>query len=401
MKRICFYFESYYVGGLDTFVTQLINNWPMKGYSITLLCNRSHSGAALFEKNIHHPNATVELYDMCLHQDFAHAVCYNSKSPFYRAISAFSYVFLIPYYILFGYGKLKLNRFDEFMAINGGYPAALSCRCIPISWKLYTGKNFVLNFHSHGVRSNFFLRPFDYVIDKLVVKSVSDILSVSRICAESIRIRTPFRKLRNIHYIYNGIGAETVTPAFSLKKELGVAENTHILMMLSTYEPRKGHKHIISVLQRVKTLNPCVHLVFCGYGSDEDKEIVKQYAVSAGVADSVSILNFKPNGMEYMAQTDILLIGSQEFESFGLTAIEGMKYKKVVVSTCIGGLKEVIRDGEGGYLFDRDDVEGMAQKVVSLLEDPFQMLVQGEKGYQRYIQNFTIEKMVNGYVHYF
>ena len=39
MKHICLYFESYYVGGLDTFATQLINNLPYENYEITLLCN--------------------------------------------------------------------------------------------------------------------------------------------------------------------------------------------------------------------------------------------------------------------------------------------------------------------------------------------------------------------------
>lgn len=400
MKKICLYFENYYLGGLDTFTTQLVNNWPMEGYQITLLCNKSHSGAELFKKNINHPNATVELYDMWLHRDLALTICRNSNSPFYKIISVFAYVALIPYYILFGYKKLKLYRFDALMVINGGYPAALSCRCIPISWKLYSKKCSVMNFHNHGVGSHFLLSLFDYIVDKLLVKSVSDILSVSKICAESIRIRTPFRKLKNIHYIYNGIGPEVIKPTFNLKKELGVTENTRILMMLSTYEVRKGHKHIISVFQRVKVKYPCVHLVFCGYGSDKEKKNVKQYAVSAGVVDSVSILDFKFNGMEYLAQVDILLIGSQQFESFGLTAIEGMKYKKVVVSTNVGGLKEVIEDGEGGYLFNRDDVDGMAYKIVELLENPIQMQIQGENGYQRYIRNFTIEKMVNEYVKY-
>ncbi|ADV43941.1 glycosyltransferase family 4 protein [Bacteroides helcogenes] len=401
MKRIGFYFESYYVGGLDTFVTQLINHWPAD-YEVTLLCNRSHSGADLFAKNICRSHAEVELYDMCLQYDVANRLCGNKKSVLYKIIYVFSLLILIPYYILRGYHKLHLERFDELFVINGGYPAALSCRCIPISWHLYTRKKCILNFHNFCVLSNFLLRPISALIDRWLVRSTSYFISVSKICSESIRLRKPFRKLTNIRYIYNGISNDIVTPSFDLKRELGIDADSKIVMMLATYEERKGHKFILSVVKRVLEENENVHLVFCGYGSEAEMAGIKNYACDLGMADNVSVLGFKTNAMEYLAQTDLLLIGSQLFESFGLTAIEAMKYRKVVLSTNVGGLKEVIADGEGGYLFDCNDVEGMAARIVYLLDagNVAELQRQGELGHQRYLNNFTIEKMVNGYVEY-
>lgn len=401
MKKICFFFESYYVGGLDTFVTQLINNWPKDGYSIILLCNKSHSGASLFQQNIKHPNAQVELYDMCLSKDWANAICKNKHSFLYRLISVFTYICLIPYYILWGYCRLRLSRFDSLMSINGGYPAALSCRCIPISWKLHTKRKSIMNFHNHAILPNILLRPFETFIDKKMIKSVSHIVSVSRICADSIRIRKPFKDLNNIEFIYNGVDRQIVSPSFDIRKKFALSDETHILMMLATYEARKGHGFILSVFERVVKSIPDCHLFFCGYGTQEEREVVKSLARDKRISEHVSVLDFKPNAMEYLAQTDLLLIGSQKFESFGLTAIEGMKYKKPVLSTNIGGLKEVIRDGYGGYLFDCDNVEGMAAKAIELLQSPALMKEQGNKGYDCFRTNFTIERMVAAYVEYF
>ena len=54
---------------------------------------------------------------------------------------------------------------------------------------------------------------------------------------------------------------------------------------------------------------------------------VSSYVSQLGLDDYVSLLDFQSNAMEYLVQSDILLIGSQSFESFGLTAIEAMKYK--------------------------------------------------------------------------
>lgn len=401
MKRICFFFESYYVGGLDTFITQLINHWP-EDYEITLLCNKSHSGSGLFINNIFRPHVTVELYDMCLQYDVANRFCGDKKTILYKIIYVLSLLFLIPYYIIGGYHKLHLERFDELFVINGGYPAALSCRCIPISWHFYTKKKCILNFHNICVHSNFLLRPVSFLIDFLLVRSTSYIISVSKVCSESIRIRRPFRKLTNIRYIYNGINNDVVTPSFNLKRELGISEDFKVVMMLATYEERKGHKFILSVVKRALIKNKKIHLVFCGYGSEAEMTGIKKYACDLGMADNVSVLGFKTNAMEYLAQTDLLLIGSQLFESFGMTAIEAMKYRKVVLSTNVGGLKEVIADDEGGYLFDCDDVEGMAAKMVGLLdaENSKDLQRQGELGYQRYLNNFTIEKMVTSYVEY-
>lgn len=48
MNKICIYFESYLVGGLDTFTYQLINNWDKRD-QLVLLCNKSHSGAKFFK----------------------------------------------------------------------------------------------------------------------------------------------------------------------------------------------------------------------------------------------------------------------------------------------------------------------------------------------------------------
>ena len=98
-----------------------------------------------------------------------------------------------------------------------------------------------------------------------------------------------------------------------------------------------------------------------------------------------------------MHRLDLLLIGSQSLESFGLTAIEAMKYHKVVLSTNIGGLKEVILNGEGGFLFNKDDVDGMSSRIVSLIENPDLLGEQANLGFKRYVKNFTAGRVAKDY----
>ncbi len=397
MSKICIYFESYYVGGLDTFVCQLINNWD-KNDSLTLLCNHSHSGAKLFEQRISNPNAKVIIHKMPMVYDFVEVFGRLGKiALIHKFLMFIGYLFFIPYYILTAYKRLKLNKYDSLISINGGYPACVSSRCINISWYLRTRKRSIHNFHNFAVKSSLFTKPFDNFLDKLLNKSVSYFVSVSKICAESLRIRENFRNNTNITYIYNGIGDDIVTPTFKLHSKLGIDCGKKILIMLATYEKRKGHKFILDVFKKACSTLSDVHLLFIGYGTGEDMKRVSSYVSQLGLDDHVSLLDFQSNAMEYLAQSDILLIGSQSFESFGLTAIEAMKYKKLVLSTNSGGLKEVVEDGKGGYVFDIGDVKGMSDKIVYYLTHDKEMQEQGERGYLRFQFEFRVDRMVKEY----
>lgn len=393
MSKVCVYFESYYVGGLDTFAIQLINNWSRED-ELTLMCNASHSGAALFKDKITNPRCTVEIHDMGMVED-----C-SSKIPNYilsRLVMFFSFYWHVFYYIVYGYKRLKLDRFDCLHVINGGYPACTSSRCIAISWWRHTGKKSIHNFHNMAVISPLWRRAVDTYIDRELIKATHRFVGVSKCCADSLRIRPLFKNIDTITHIYNGIDSKIVTPSFDLRKEISIDKDTIILMMLATYEERKGHRLIVDVLRNLRDNNVKAHLVFLGYGEDSDVNAVLDYTRKLGLQDNVTCLGFMSNAMEYLAQCDFVMIGSQGFESFGLTTIEGMKYHKVVISTNVGGLKEVLANGEGGYLFMPDDSEGMADKIRTLLSSQEMRAETIEKGYNRYSKLFKAERVSNEY----
>ena len=94
---------------------------------------------------------------------------------------------------------------------------------------------------------------------------------------------------------------------------------------------------------------------------------------------------------------DVLLVSSQAFESFGLAIVEAMARSTPVVATNVGGIPEVIGQDEGGYYVDADDVEGFAQRILSLLADDGLRGQIGNAGYKRYRNLFTVERMAREY----
>ena len=138
--------------------------------------------------------------------------------------------------------------------------------------------------------------------------------------------------------------------------------------MLGTFEPRKGHAFVLKAFKVVLKKFPKVHLVIAGYGSSKEVTNVSELISTLNIKDNVHLLGFRDDKENLLINSDLLLIGSQSFESFGYTAIEAMANKTPVISTNVGGLSEVIRNGEGGYCFHPDDVRNYSKKSLNFLK---------------------------------
>ena len=109
-------------------------------------------------------------------------------------------------------------------------------------------------------------------------------------------------------------------------------------------------------------------LIMCGDGPErDDAEIL---AERLGVAQCVEFVGKQPQSQirDYLSVADLLLLPSLT-ESFGLAALEAMACEVPVIATRVGGLPEVVEDGECGYLFGVGDVQGMAERAIEILSD--------------------------------
>ncbi|MDH3217587.1 MAG: glycosyltransferase, partial [Candidatus Krumholzibacteria bacterium] len=122
------------------------------------------------------------------------------------------------------------------------------------------------------------------------------------------------------------------------------------------------------------------------------KRNVEERRLSAGViflGDRESVADILPAG-------DVFLLPS-EHESFGLAALEAMSSGLPAVTSNIGGLHEVIQEGETGFLRDPHDVEGMAEIIVELFsDDDFRRRI-GLKARERARRDFGKDKIVAEY----
>jgi L-malate glycosyltransferase len=93
---------------------------------------------------------------------------------------------------------------------------------------------------------------------------------------------------------------------------------------------------------------------------------------------------------------DVVILPS-ELESFGLSALEAMAAAVPVVGSDAGGLPEVVKHTESGFLLPVGDVEGMAARTLEILKDDERRREMGKAGRQRAKSLFSADRVVSKY----
>jgi N-acetyl-alpha-D-glucosaminyl L-malate synthase BshA len=188
----------------------------------------------------------------------------------------------------------------------------------------------------------------------------SDAITVpSRYLAEATYANLDIPRAVPIEVIPNFVDSEKFRPA-PLQK---VAP---ILIHNSNFRPLKRVDDVIRIFAIVKRARSDARLVLVGDGPEHAR--VEAMVREAGLTDAVTFLGEQLSFVESLQQGAAFLLPS-ESESFGLAALEALACGVPVVASSIGGLPELITEGETGFLRPLGDIEAMAQAALSLLSD--------------------------------
>lgn len=397
--KILLFTEIYDCGGVDTFLINLINAWPVEGDSFVLVANKDYPGLAMVERGVAR-RVTVIRHEIRTYRNFWNSSKLSRTlkrlfSPFLR------YAYIAAGVLLFR-PVLGQAGADVLIVVNGGYPGGETCRAASISWGIFATEKpkSIHNYHGVVQEAPWYLYFQECAVDLLMRTQVSQFVGVSRAAAGSMAARPLiFRKEGRVCYIHNGLSPapRPVEPRIAIREQIGITEETPLCLMLSTYDAGKGHLFLLTAFKRVLEELNDAHLLICGYGRPEDIQNVAQYVADMGLNGYVHLMEFRNDVSHLLGSCDVLVIASQASESFGFTSIEAMAHKVPVVATDVGGLPEVVINGEGGYCVESKNVESYAQHIVMLLRDPTIRQEQGERGYTRYQNHFSSDVMAFKY----
>jgi len=90
-----------------------------------------------------------------------------------------------------------------------------------------------------------------------------------------------------------------------------------------------------------------------------------------------------------MAQADLLVVASKCYEAFGLVIVEAFSCGTPVIAPALGGMPEIIQDGENGLLFEPGNVSDMQSKIVELTSNPERLERMGARARETYLSRYT------------
>jgi L-malate glycosyltransferase len=166
-----------------------------------------------------------------------------------------------------------------------------------------------------------------------------------------------------------------------------------VLVHISNFRPVKRVLDVVEVFKRVHARVPS-RLLMVGDGPDRGK--VEQHCRENRICHAITFIGSLPLVEEVLVGADLFLLPS-ETESFGLAALEALACEVPVVATRVGGIPEVVIDGETGYLCAVGDVDGMAAAALRLLTDDGLRRAFGAAARRRAITKFSQDAVVARY----
>ena len=227
-----------------------------------------------------------------------------------------------------------------------------------------------------GEGSNFRFITTLHGTDITIVGNHSSFFKMTKFCIENSNgitcvsnylkhlTKETFNINKEIEVIYNFVDTSKYKKNILDKSKLGIIKKNEFgIIHISNFRPVKKIKNIIEIFCRIRKQLEC-RLMLVGDGPDLAfaKEAVKRLDLS----DKVVFLGRMDNVIPLLNSADLYLLPSKS-ESFGVSALEALSCSVPVIGTNVGGLKEVVKEGKSGYLFNPEDIEGMSNSALDIL----------------------------------
>lgn len=222
-----------------------------------------------------------------------------------------------------------------------------------------------------------------------LLREADRVVAVSGAILRQIRLIEPEIEARS-SLIYNGLAVPSLAPA---PRPL----NPPRLVCLGRVIEEKGFDLAIAALAELIPDFPGIRLTVAGDGPALPG--LKNQARDLGIAEAVDFVGWvSPDAVpELMNTATVMVMPSRWEEPFGLVAVEAALMARPVVAARVGGLAEVVADGEGGHLVDKDDAAAIARAVGHLLQDPEAADRMGRAGRQRAQEMFSLDSEIDAY----
>ncbi|WP_066371003.1 glycosyltransferase family 4 protein [Neobacillus fumarioli] len=211
------------------------------------------------------------------------------------------------------------------------------------------------------------------------------VITVSQFMYEQLQQKGVSR--HKLQLIHNGIDGPKIPHPMKHLREVPV------IATIGRLREEKGQAFLIKSLAYLKSAYPDMKWECHLYGDGPQREELETLVQKLGLENFVQFKGFCSEKEIVYLNSDIVVVPSSN-DAFPYVPIEALSYSRVTVGTRIGGIPEIIKDGESGLLVDYGNIEELGNTIYRLLTD--QKLVQrlSENGRKYFENHFTLEKMM-------
>jgi glycosyltransferase involved in cell wall biosynthesis len=166
------------------------------------------------------------------------------------------------------------------------------------------------------------------------------------------------------------------------------------LVVIGRLTAVKGLDYLLRALADLESEREyCVSILGAGPQANELRATI----IKLGLSGRVRLLGFRQDAYNFLANADALLMPSLH-EGLPYSILEAMSMGIPILASSVGGIKEILCDGETGVLFPSQDVPRLRLAIQSALADPARMQRIGHRAQLDFEQRFRIEKMAQAYL---
>lgn len=261
-------------------------------------------------------------------------------------------------------------------------------------------KTLITTVHSDyklDFKDNIYKRLVFTNLNKFALKRFKHFIAISDTFKEML-VNRGF-KPDEIYTVYNGIDVNQKIEHASKEEFLNRYnidyKDKTIVGIIARLDKVKDHETFIRAAEILIKRKKNIIFLIAGDGNDEKR--LMALVEELGLQDYIHFLGFVKDQYSFLNAIDINTLTSLS-ESFPYAILEGALMKKPIISTDVGGLRQLVDQGENGYLVDVGDVEDLANRIDEISLDKNRIKEMGEKLYKKVEEKFSSDTMAREHV---
>ncbi len=154
-----------------------------------------------------------------------------------------------------------------------------------------------------------------------------------------------------------------------LRTELGLAGGEFLVVSVGRLSREKGHRDLLDAASVLRARQPRTPARFVIVGDGPERAALERRSAALGLSDAVAFAGYRENVRPFYALADVVALPSYT-EGSPNVVLEALAARVAVAATRVGGVPEIVTDGETGLLVKQRDPRAMADALARLRDDP-------------------------------